>query len=777
MIFKKHSIIFAISILNLFIFSIILQGQGVVKIKVTDNDSKESLPGVIIKVDSTYYVADSLGEATIQLSTQLSTLTLNMVGYEEKVMKIDGLKNGGKIIFIQLIPSNYLLNTAIVSASRFEQPISESPISIEVLKPLDVLRINATSVSDIVDKVSGVQILDGQANIRGGSGYSYGAGSRVLLVMDDLPILQPDAGFPYWDDLPLENIDQVEVLKGASSALYGSSAMNGVIHFRSAKPTLEGKTDISFVTKLTLKPALHNEWWEKGDHKNVIPSEININVSHRKKINAIDYSLGTNYARKIGYNLGHNSDNVRMNAFIRKRIHDRLNFSVQANLNSGSSSSFFYWNAFASFAADSASVSSSKKLRFTIDPSVTYFSKTGYRHKLLTRWYHVNNENDNDQSNQSENFYAEYQLQKEHIPLGLTWTIGAVLFQNYVQAKLYSDTTFTSQNRSLYAQVEKKFWKKLILSAGFRYEYFEIQGPSTLDGKPVDAKSKEDKPVFRFGLNYQINKGLFLRSSWGQGFRFPTLAEKYISTKAGGLTITSNPNLRSEYGQSAEIGLKQGFLLNNWSGVFDASAFWSQYRDMMEFTLIFRDFKFLFQSQNIGDTEIKGIELIHQSKLNFDNFDLQFGAGFTLIDPKFLEWDITGKDLAINNREKGTRGQQNAAGSTAIENVLKYRSKHIAKLDVQFDYKKFYLGGNFEYASQVQAIDWLFEVDIFIKGIKEFRHVYNHGYRLYDFRVGYQQTKWDLQLILQNAFNEVYTKRPGLMEAPRSLNCRFTYHL
>ena len=64
--------------------------------------------------------------------------------------------------------------------------------------------------------------MDGQANIRGGSGYSYGAGSRVMLLMDDLPILTGDVNEVKWNYLPVEIIGQVEVIKGASSALYGS---------------------------------------------------------------------------------------------------------------------------------------------------------------------------------------------------------------------------------------------------------------------------------------------------------------------------------------------------------------------------------------------------------------------------------------------------------------------------------------------------------------------------------------------------------------------------
>ena len=74
--------------------------------------------------------------------------------------------------------------------------------------------------------------LDGQANIRGGSGWSYGAGTRVLVMVDDMPLISGDAGQVQWNLIATENVNQVEIIKGASSALYGSSALNGIINIR-----------------------------------------------------------------------------------------------------------------------------------------------------------------------------------------------------------------------------------------------------------------------------------------------------------------------------------------------------------------------------------------------------------------------------------------------------------------------------------------------------------------------------------------------------------------
>jgi hypothetical protein len=73
---------------------------------------------------------------------------------------------------------------------------------------------------------------DGQASIRGGSGWSYGAGSRVLVLYDDLPLLSAEGADAKWALIPMENIESMEVIKGAASSIYGSGALNGVINFR-----------------------------------------------------------------------------------------------------------------------------------------------------------------------------------------------------------------------------------------------------------------------------------------------------------------------------------------------------------------------------------------------------------------------------------------------------------------------------------------------------------------------------------------------------------------
>lgn len=735
--------------------------------RVVDKANGEAIQGVTISTSKVAVFTDEFGKFSIELSDSIQSLFIKMVGYKELIVPLKEEFN----LFIELEQESYMLNTTVITSSRFEKPIAESPVSISVIKTALSERLSTNSCAQLLDRVPGVQIIDGQANIRGGSGYSYGAGSRVLLLLDDLPVLQPDAGYPNWDDLPLENLGQIEILKGASSSLYGSSAMNGIIHFRTNLPGSDPYTSISLVPKVYLNPSSGKQWW--GTDSTVTkPYEGIVNFVHRKKYNWADLSASLSFTTKTGYNKEHNSDNGRIHLLLRKRILDRLTLNLGLNYNQGESSSFFYWKDNGYFEGAPGSSSSSKKTRFTIDPSIIYESKQGFQHKLKTRFYHVFNGADNNQENKSDNIYTEYQIGKSFKKLGLQCLIGSLFTQSWTTAELYSNTRFTHTNIAFFGQMEKSLFDRILVSGGVRYESYQIKGPESLSGVKIDPKVTEDTSLFRFGVNYRVFKATYLRASYGQGYRFPTIAEKFISTKAGGLSIVPNPNLHSERGSSFELGIKQLLKFGNLEGLFDFSLFQSRYYDMMEFVL---NNQLQFQSRNIGDTDIRGFELELLAKIQRGDFKFIIGGGYTYINPKYLEFDLAGKQLPINGRDTASRAKQNAANSSSDENILKYRSKHLFRSDIQLDYKSFYMGMAFNYASHMHAVDWLFELNVFIKGIKEYRTKHNHGYRVYDLRIGYHFSHFDIQINVDNLFNEDYSIRPGILNAPRNLTLRGTY--
>ena len=210
------------------------------------------------------------------------------------------------------------------------------------------------------------------------------------------------------------------------------------------------------------------------------------------------------------------------------------------------------------------------------NPFFVSIDEKGNSHRLNGRYYYTGNdnrpyrsENVDDQDNFSHLIYGEYQYQKRFNQLqkiGLVLTTGAVASKTISIAALFGDgdqLTLNARNIGLYGQADFKFFDKLNLSAGAR-----------LESNLISFSEAETKPVFRVGLNYQAAKYTYIRASWGQGYRFPTIAEKFIKTEVGSIVIGQNLDLVSETGMSAEVGIKQGVKLGrDINALIDVSGF------------------------------------------------------------------------------------------------------------------------------------------------------------------------------------------------------------
>lgn len=762
---RPNYLIFIINTLTIFVHAGWAQ-SGFLKGRVIDKETGEGLIAASLDWGQSGLIADINGDFEMELQEGNYELTSRYVGYQTVVQSIQITAGDTTVVEIAMTVSATLLNTATVSSGRYKKELSEVTVSLELLNPSLLESNNNTSIDQGLEKVPGVTVIDGQANIRGGSGFSYGAGSRVMLLVDDIPIMQPDAGFPNWDDVPVENLEQVEIVKGAASSLYGSSALNGVINVRTAyaKSTPETKAS-TFYTSYFSPSEESKKWWDKS------PFILGASLSHKQKFKKLDLVSGGFYLKESSYNKSTYKDYGRINLNLRQRFSDRFSATLGANLNAGENGAFFYWQDDKQpYVGAATTLSERKNLRYNIDPALSYYTKHGVRHRLLGRYLSIKNEVNSGQSNKSKVYYAEYQYQKTFSALQLNLTAGLVSLNTFTDAELYGDTTFTSENYSAYLQLDKKFGDRLTFSGGMRLERNLLHNPGFTYGnnKKVPASDEdESKAVFRLGLNYKVTNFTYFRASWGQGYRYPTLAEKFIATNAGGISVVPNPTLKSETGWSAEVGIKQGFSMSGFNGYLDVAAFRTEYQDMMEFNLILLS----FQSVNIGDTEIKGLDITLGGNGSLFGLQTSVLGGYTYIDPKFVEFDPSPSIPG-----KATQGQINANNSSLKENVLKYRSRHNFKIDLESKWKRISVGVASFYNSHVEAIDAAFQ--LIIKGITPYREANNNGYNIYNFRTGYSFNEhFKLSLILNNAFNKEVLIRPGLLDAPRHLTARLDWRL
>ena len=312
----------------------------------------------------------------------------------------------------------------------------------------------------------------------------------------------------------------------------------------------------------------------------------------------------------------------------------------------------------------------------------------------------------------------------------------------------------------------------------------------------------EWKPVFRAGVNYQLLKQTFIRSSIGQGYRYPTIAERYTATSSEGINIFPNPSLTSETGWSGEIAFKQGFGISNWKGYLDVAGFISEYTNMIEFqfgtyipdevTHAFEQGGFNiqqlfdtitrysgFRATNIPKVRIYGVDITLASKGAIGNFPIAFLAGVTLMEPRDLD-----------TLSKATK--------TTDDPILKYRFRSSAKVDAEISFRKVSAGISFNYFSNMVNIDKVFEDQIMITyngitvpaldqnnqplyifpGLKEYRAEHNKGEYFFDARLSWQfNANSKLSVIVKNLLNREYMVRPGDVQAPRNIAFQYSFRM
>src|ERR1700756_4825026 len=282
-------------------YSSFSQQTGVLKGVVYDFTTHEKLPGATIRLVNNLNkgaATDIDGKYLLELDTGYHQLICSYIGLRNDTFSVYIIANVIKEQDIHLKSYAKTLETVVVSSGKFDQRIEDITVSMEVLKPKLISAKNTTSIETALEQVPGLSIIDNDPQIRGGSGFTFGVGSRVAILVDGIPMLSGDAGRPEWSYIPVENIEQVEVIKGASSVLYGSSALNGVINVRTAYPRSKPKTVISVSTGMySLPEAPADNWYNK-----TIPGLANINFLHSRIIKSnIDLVVGGNFNMDQGF--------------------------------------------------------------------------------------------------------------------------------------------------------------------------------------------------------------------------------------------------------------------------------------------------------------------------------------------------------------------------------------------------------------------------------------------------------------------------------------------
>ena len=239
--------------------------------------SKELGSGVsvIIKGTTEGTFTDSRGNFKITTSKSLPlTLSFSSIGYEARDLEVTGTD----AVEVELTPSAVLGQEIVVAATRTATKAMESPVTIERVSAANIRNSPATSYYDMVAQLKGVDVTTSSLTFKTPStrGFNFSGNTRLNQLVDGMDNQAPGLNFPVGNFTGLTelDVDNMELLPGASSALYGSGGVNGTLLINSKDPfkyqglSFQIKTGMNHVDKSQRsEPGWYNDWsvrWAKA---------------------------------------------------------------------------------------------------------------------------------------------------------------------------------------------------------------------------------------------------------------------------------------------------------------------------------------------------------------------------------------------------------------------------------------------------------------------------------------------------------------------------------
>ena len=594
------------------------------------------------------------------------TLTLDRLGYKKKTISSIIIEEGEiKNEKYFLTPIDIEIERINVTAEKTELTLKQTPSSINIVTAEDIKNINPLTFDNILSTVQGVTVFKTSGinvqslSIRGSSDVAGGGiGNRVLLLLDGRPSLTGDSKGALWSLIPISIIDRTEIVKGAFSSLYGSSAIGGVVNVITKKPTYKPFTSISanfgFYEKLN----------DSLRFTNGLLSFSGVDILHSNTLKKLAYLVNFNFKQNDGYVM---QTDYMFYSGIAKIMYDVIhNRDLEITLQYTKSRSGFphYWRkdpggysmpyrvAPYYYGDKIDKETQSLDIFYTAIPgsNIKYTSRF-YYYKLFSRsLYNPNNpvtiQFSQEPSKGYETYITSYNFgnisQIDFKFSDRNYFIGGTDLQWNVVRSSPVEVLYGNQqvnNFGIFIQDQYKIIKDksgnsiLSTTAGLRLDY---------NGYVGFNKFTQLSPKLSFLFTPDAGNIIFENTSFrilaGRAFRAPSIAELYFKKELfGGFDFVFNPNLKPEEMISAEVGFRKQY---DKRFTLDVSAYINEYDNMIQYVNIGGALNGPFQVQNIAKAQIKGLEFLIDYNSSFNFLKEQFGYGFSvnysLIDAKDL---------------------------------------------------------------------------------------------------------------------------------------------
>ncbi len=638
--------VFFIGLLFLFTQSLSAQTASLSgNIKEKENTNYLNGASVYI-VGSTHGCAsNSKGDYLIKnLTIGQYTLVVSFSGYKS-ICETISLKEGENIINFELEENFNALDEVVITGTGTHYKLDDVPVQTEIITKKDIEEISGRNIEEIISNIS--SSFDYTSSSMGTNIKLNGLGKDyVLVLLNGKRLTGGIGGYTDLSRIDLDNIKQVEIIKGASSTLYGSDAIAGVINIITKKS--KQKLELNSHTRIGAHGEL-KQFNSLSFRKNKLQSRTTYSYKQTDgwQLNSMKYNskwesnhdlpfLVPTYDKPVnksrGYTIAQNFEYV-----INKKLSLNADFSwYEKTLYfpfKGRMHNYYYNNK-------SIDLGGNYKLRkknyidFNINfGNYLYYTEYPYKFNetyitdtdvIKTTYY------PGDRFKNSEQITINAQTKAVfHISKNNKLSLGADVLSNYLEAQYRLNMPDANAiTYSVYGQDEIKIGKKIDLVAGIRALYHNIAGFSITP--KISAMFKEKRFTYRF--------------TYSNGFKSPTLKELYYYYESERMGIhrlyLGNEDLKPQRSHYFSLSTEYKHKRLQTS----VNLYLNRVYDMIEYRIIPTEYKYerrgieeTKKRYNIDDARTCGIDYHIRYKLSSQ---ISFNAGYSFVDARNLTQDI-----------------------------------------------------------------------------------------------------------------------------------------
>ena len=547
-----------------------------VTVHVIEKDSEENLPGAVIKIEEAGLAAvtDADGHCVFRnIPAGTYTLSVRLLGYASQEKKISVSRDFAVDVHFVMTPDVTVTDEVVVSANRNETNRRDAPVVVNVLNSKLFEAVNSSDLAKSLNYQSGLRVENNcqncgfpQVRINGLEGpYSQ-------ILINSRPVVSALSGVYGLEQIPVNMIDRVEVVRGGGSALFGANAVGGTINVITKDPV-----NNSFQVSSTLSD-MNGKAWEQyfGANASLVSDKNTYGIAlYQTYRNRNPYDADGDGFSELG-KLNMNSFGLR--GYYRPSQFSRLGIEYHVTNEFRRGGNKFDLEPFKTDITEQTKhVINSGGLTYDV-----FFNS--YKHKLS--FY------SSIQHTDRNSYYGAQQNTDAYGKTNdLTWVAGAMYTGNF-ERLLFAPAVFTSgieyQSNSLHDVMlgyNRDMRQDVRIGGGFVQNEWKINRFTLLAGFRVDKHNLIDNPIFspRVNLMYKPSDKLQARLTWSTGFRAPQAYDEdlHVTAVGGeGVLIKLADGLKPERSNSFSGSIDRTFSFGHWQANLLVEAFYTSLDDV-----------------------------------------------------------------------------------------------------------------------------------------------------------------------------------------------------